>query len=132
MEVIAEQMDPDYGDGLWYKDSIRCRNIIWRIHGKLWFLNRNDLLNKLIVVQFLDSFGPASNLEKILCSSHRKLYELVHQTTGLGSTHCLACLISAVWTLGCRYWFLFGHWDVVAYISNTEPATTSQCPTRNR
>ena len=26
----------------------------------------------------------------------------------------LACLISAVWTLGCRYWFRVVHWDVVA------------------
>ena len=44
----------------------------------------------------------------------------------------LTCPISAVWTPGCRYWFLVGHWDVVAYISSTEPATTSQCPTRNQ
>ena len=42
----------------------------------------------------------------------------------------LAGLISAVWTLGCRYWFRVGHWNVVAHISSTEPATTSQC-TRN-
>ena len=26
----------------------------------------------------------------------------------------LACLISVVWTLGCRYSFRVGHWDVVA------------------
>ena len=43
----------------------------------------------------------------------------------------MACLISAVWTLGCRYSSRVGHWDVVAYISSTEPATTSQSPTRN-
>ena len=60
-------------------------------------------------------------------------YELLHRTLGLGSTHRVWRVYSrsAVWTLGCRYSFRVGHWDVVAYISSTKPATTSQCPTRN-
>ena len=58
-------------------------------------------------------------------------YELLRRTPGLKAHTAFGALISAVWTLGCRYSFRFGHWDVVAYISSREPATTSQCLTRN-
>ena len=43
-------------------------------------------------------------------------YELLRRTLGLGSTHRVWCVKSqpAVGTLGCRYSFRVGHWDVVA------------------